>query len=196
MDRAEFADDEIVALLATGDERGLIALYDRYAPVVYSLIVTIVRRQDVAEELTQEVFLRAWRQASSFESDRGRVQSWLLAISHDVAIAEVRRGDRRPRHGSDGTDQSRSILEVSDRSRMREERVPGGMRRDAVLAMLAELSQDQRRILEMAYFEGLTQAEMAERTQIPLDIVKTMTHLALQRLHSRLRSRGAEADAL
>jgi RNA polymerase sigma-70 factor (ECF subfamily) len=196
MDRAGFADDEIVTLLATGDERGLIALYDRYAPVVYSLIVTIVRRQDVAEELTQEVFLRAWRQASSFESDRGRVQSWLLAISHDVAIAEVRRGDRRPRHDTDGTDQSRSILEVSDRSRMREERVPGGMRTDAVLAMLAELSQDQRRILEMAYFEGLTQAEMAERTRLPLDTIKTMTHLALQRLHSGLRAQGAEADAL
>lgn len=196
MDRAEFADDEIITLLATGDERGLIALYDRYGHIVYSLILSIVRCQDVAEELTQEVFLRAWRQASSLGSDRGRVKSWLLAIAHHLAIAEVRRGDGRPQQVTDGTNTSRSMLEVSDRSRIGEERMPGGMRRDAVLAALAELSQDQRRFLEMAYFEGLTQAEMAEWTQIPLDTIRTTTHHALQRLHCSLLSRGTEADVL
>ncbi len=143
MDSAEFADDEIITLLATGDERGLIALYDRYGGIVYSLIVTIVHHQDAAEELTQEVFLRAWRQAASLESDRGRVKSWLLGIAHHVAIAEVRRGDRRSQQVAGGTNRSSSMLEVSDCSSMSEDAVPGGMRRDAVLAALAELSQDQ-----------------------------------------------------
>jgi len=195
MDRAQ-SDDQIVALLTTRDERGLVTLYDRYGRLVYSLIVRIVRHEDVAAQMTQEVFLNAWRQASVRHPNSGHVASWLLAIAHRAAISEVRRDSPRPEQATHGPDPSGAMLTVSGNSPTDEERQLGGVRRETVLAALALLPQDQHQLLEMAYFEGLTQAQIAQRTGIPLDTIRTATYQALRHLHSSFLAEGAQADTL
>ncbi len=195
MDAEQTGDDQIVSWLATGDEQALSVLYDRYKVIVYSLIARIVQNRESAEELTQEVFLRVWRQASSFESDRGRLSSWLLAIAHNAAIDEVRRRNTRPQQASDRTDSSRSMLEVSDSSRTTEELALSGMSRATVLQALAALPVTQRQVLEMAYFGGLTQKEVSEDLNVPLGTIKTRTRLGLQRLRDGFVSRAETPDA-
>ncbi len=161
MDKAQ-SDDRIVALLAARDERGLVALYDRYGRLVYSLILRIVPRGDVAAQLTQEVFLRAWRQAGALDPDSGHLASWLLTIAHHEAIGEVRRGESQPQHTSQVSAEgelSRSMLAIADGARSDEEHSLGGMHRETVLSALKDLSPDQRQVVQLAYFEGLTQEQ-------------------------------------
>ncbi len=195
MERAQ-SDDRIVALLAARDERGLIALYDRYGRLVYSLIVRIVPGEDVAAQLTQEVFLRAWDQAGSLDPDSERLASWLLAIAHHEAISEVRRRESRPRHGASQDEPSRSMLAVSDNTRSDEEHSLGGMRRETVLAALEGLSRNQQQVLQLAYFEGLTQEQIAGRMVIPLEVVREATCQALRHIHASFLTGGPGADTL
>ena len=198
MERAQ-SDDRIVALLATRDERGLVALYDRYGRLVYSLIVRIVPGEDVAAQLTQEVFLRAWDQAGSLDPDSEHLASWLLAIAHHEAISEVRRGASRTQHTSQVSGQggpSSSMLVVSHSARSDEEHSLGGMRRETVLAALEGLSPDQQEVVQLAYFEGLTQDQMAERMLIPLEVVQEATCQALRHIHASFLTGGPGADTL
>ena len=186
MERAQ-SDDRIVALLAASDERGLVALYDRYGRLVYSLIVRIVPGEDVAARLTQEVFLRAWDQAGSLDPDSDHLASWLLSIAHHEAISEVRRGASRTQHTSQVSGQggpSSSMLAIADSARSDEEHSLGGMRRETVLSALRDLSPDQQRVLQLAYFEGLTQEQIAGRMVIPLEVVREATCQALRHIHA------------
>ena len=198
MERAQ-SDDRIVALLAARDERGLVALYDRYGRLVYSLIVRIVPGEDVAARLTQEVFLRARRQAGALEPESGHLASWLLAIAHHEAIAEIRRGTSRLQHTSRATaggGLSRSMLAISDSARSDEEHSLGGMRRETVLAALEGLTPDQRQVLQLAYFEGLTQEQIAERMPISLEEVREATCQALRQIHASFLTGGTGAATL
>ncbi len=196
MDSAQPDDRNIVVLLKNGDPHGLEVLYDRYVRVVFALIVQIVGNRQVAEELTQEVFLRVWRQVSSFDSDRGTFTAWVLAIAHNAAVDEIRRGKSRPKASHDRYEESRMLLEVSDQASGPEELVLGGIRRETVLEALAQLPEDQRKVLEMSYYEGLTQAEIAERMGIPLGTIKTRTRRALERLRARFLSEGGQGEIL
>lgn len=193
MDTAQ-SDRQIVTLLTERDERGLAALYDRHGGLVYSLILRIVRHEVAAERLTGEVFLRAWRQSPELDPDGVRLAPWLLAIAHRVAIGEVRRGTPPPERVHDRSDRPRAMQALSGRSPADEEPVPGGMRREAVRAALAEMPPDERRFLEMAYFEGLTHQQIAERTRIPLDIIRATTCRALRHLGSSLMPGGPRSD--
>ncbi len=195
MERAQ-SDDRIVAVLTARDERGLVALYGRYGRLVYSLVLRIVAREDVAAQLTQEVFLRAWRQAGSLEPDSDHLASWLLAIAHHEAISEVRRGESRPQPISEEGAPSRSMLAVSDNTRSDEEHSLGGMRRESVLTALDRLSPSQRQLLELTYFEGLTQEQIAERMLIPLKVVQEATCQALRHIQSSFLTGGPGADTL
>ncbi|HEV2123584.1 MAG TPA: sigma-70 family RNA polymerase sigma factor [Chloroflexota bacterium] len=198
MDRAQ-SDDQIVALLATRDERGLATLYDRYGRLVYSLILRIVPGEDVATRLTQEVFLRAWDQAGALEPDSEHLASWLLAIAHHEAISEVRWGESQRQHTSQVSaegERSRSMLAVSDNTRSDEEHSLGGMRRQSVLTALDRLSPSQRQLLELTYFEGLTQEQITERMLIPLKVVQEATCQALRHIHASFLTGGPGADTL
>jgi RNA polymerase sigma-70 factor (ECF subfamily) len=196
MDGVQPEDEELLARVGRGDESGLSVLYDRYARVVYSLVLRMVRNQQVAEELTQEVFLRVWQQAGTFHRERGRFASWIFGIAHHLAIDELRRRKARPKQVYDDPAASRSLIEIADRAPDPEELALGGIRREYIVEALSQLPQNQREVLEMSYFGGLTQSQIAERQGEPLGTIKTRTRLGLQRLRANLLAQGIQSDTL
>jgi RNA polymerase sigma-70 factor (ECF subfamily) len=170
-------DAELVVRLQRRDPQALAELYDRYGRLAYSLMVRIVRDGALAEDLVQETFLRVWNRAQSFDAQRGALGPWLLAVARNRAIDYLRSASGRERnalefeevdHPSLYTDMERDIL-ASDKARL-------------IRAALAKLAPNQREVIELAYFEGLTQSEMAERMGQPLGTVKTWVRTALKNL--------------
>jgi RNA polymerase sigma-70 factor, ECF subfamily len=170
-------DVELVERLQRRDPQALAELYDRYGRLAYSLIVRVVRDGALAEDLVQETFLRVWNRAQGFDAQRGALGPWLLAVARNRAIDYLRSASGRERnaleleevdHPSLYTDMERDIL-ASDKARM-------------IRAALEKLAPNQREVIELAYFEGLTQTEMAERMGQPLGTVKTWVRTALKNL--------------
>lgn len=170
-------DAELVARLQKRDAQALAELYDRYGRLVYSLIVRVVRDSALAEDLVQETFLRVWNRAQGFDGQRGALGPWLLAVARNRAIDYLRSAGGKERnameleevdHPSLYTDMERDIL-ASDKARQ-------------IRAAMEKLSPHQREVIELAYFEGLTQTEMAERMGQPLGTVKTWVRAALKNL--------------
>lgn len=177
----EPGDDQLIAAVARGDHPALLALYDRHGRVAYGLAYRILGEAGAAEEAVQDAFLRVWRRASTFDSARGVVRSWLLTIVHHCAIDVLRRRSSAPPVVA-GLDEVAERQAVPDAwsdvvSRLDQERV-----RSAV----ATLPGDQRRAIEMAYFDGLTHREIAERDGLPLGTVKGRLRLGLRRLYGML----------
>lgn len=196
MDGVQLEDDEILTRVGRGDEDGLSLLYDRYARVVYSLVLRMVQNRQVAEELTQEVFVRVWQQAGAFQKERGRFTSWMFGIAHNLAIDELRRRKARPHQVYDDPGAARSMLDVTDVTSAPEDQALNGIRREYVVEALSQLPESQREVLELSYFEGMTQSQIAERQGEPLGTIKTRTRLGLQRLRNNLLARGIQSDTL
>ncbi|MDQ3856270.1 MAG: sigma-70 family RNA polymerase sigma factor [Chloroflexota bacterium] len=196
MDRAQPADEDLIILAGKGDDSALELLYDRYSGPVFSLALRIVQNQQVAEELTQEVFLRIWRQAATYRRERGRFASWVFGITHHLAVDEIRRAQSRPQQVHDDPASSWSLLEVADSQPNPDQAVLSGLRRDQIVSALESLPGNQREVIELSYFRGLTQSEIAERTGEPLGTIKTRTRLALLRLRSTLLEQGLSPDAV
>jgi RNA polymerase sigma-70 factor (ECF subfamily) len=186
----ESEDVALVRRMAAGDEQALGALYDRWHPVVHGVVSRLLRQADDVEDVVEETFWQAWRQASRFDLARGAVQTWLLTIARSRALDRVRALRRRreePLEGDDGQPVIQPAVEgdpaldaeASERRRM-------------VMAALAGLPAEQREALELGYFGGLSQSEIAERTGQPLGTVKTRMRLALQKLRSQLQVLGSE----
>lgn len=185
---AEAVDDSLMERMALGDGRALELLYDRYHVLVYSVALRVVRDEMLAEDVVQEVFVRLWRRPQSYDPARGRFLSWLMSVTRNRAIDEVRRVTRRLRieeRRQDAAEQVRS----TDRLDAPELAAAIGDERREVRAALATLPEAQRRVLELAYFGGLTQSEIAALTDTPLGTVKTRTRLAMDRLRQRLGGR-------
>lgn len=182
----EAPDDMIlVGRLVDGDAAALEALYDRYNRVVYSFAIRMLSDASSAEELTQEVFLRLWRQSGSYQQGRGAFLTWLLSITHNMAIDEIRRRKRRPMIQSSGEDDQTLNMVPDQKSDVEGEAWLGSLQllvRDA----LKEIPEPQRRAIELAYFGGLTQREIADRLGEPLGTIKTRMRLGLLKLRDRL----------
>ena len=196
MDRAE-EDEQLIGRLAAGELAALDALYDRYAGVVFALVLRIVADRQVAEELLQETFLRAWQRADLFERARGRVPSWLLGIAHNLAIDELRRRRRRPQGVTPREREAseRELASVPDPGPEVAEEAWASLRRAQVAAALERLPPAQRRIIELAYFEGYSQSEIAARLGEPLGTVKTRMRLGLHKLRDLLQAEGLAVEA-
>ena len=177
-------DAELVARMVAGDAGALAELYDRYARPVYSYLHRICGDPRTAEELLQEVFFRAWRQAATFDGTRGAFVSWVMSIAHNMAIDEVRRVSRRPRPGTD--DPERVLSLIVDRDTPPEEMAWLGDLRRQMRSAVDAIPASQRDVIELAYFSGLTQREISERLGIPMGTVKTRTRLGLLKLRERL----------
>lgn len=175
---AHLSDEALPALVAGGDEAALAELYDRFGRVAYGLALRIVRDANLAEDAVQDAFLAAWRTAASFDPRRGKASTWLLTIVHRRAVDVVRREERRRAEPLDA--EPASVGEsADDTSELREQR-------QAVQAALAQLSPDQRQALELAYYGGLSQTELAERLGVPLGTVKSRMFTALAKLRDLL----------
>jgi RNA polymerase sigma-70 factor (ECF subfamily) len=184
----EPADETLLAGLAAGRLEALDTLYDRYRSMAYGIARRITADDALAEDVVQEAFLGAWRAADRYVTGKGSVRTWLLSIVHHRAIDAVRR--RRP---------VSELPAEQDGARTPEPlvlpdvwgEVAGNLDREAVRAALATLSDVQREALELAYFSGLTQVEIAERTGVPLGTVKGRVRLALVALRRALEPSGA-----
>lgn len=184
-DLHERPDDDLVRRMAEGDVEALEALYSRYARAVYSFAVRIVGDGLVAEEILQEAFTRAWQQAGRFELARGTFPSWLLSITHNLAIDEVRRRQRRPQR-ADMVDISDVLRGEVDEAASVEEAAEASELRQRIRAAIDTLPKPQRQVIELAYFEGLTQREIAAFLGEPLGTIKTRMRLAMQKLKDAL----------
>ena len=189
MDYAQLEDAALIALVAKRDEAALAALYDRYSRLVFSVAYRVVGQRQLAEEITLDAFQNVWQAAASFRQDRGRFATWLMSVARHRAIDELRRLGVRPEGSSVDLDQG--LADGPARSDSIEEIVSLDQRRVAVRRALAELPDAQRRALELAYFGGLTQQEIAERLGAPLGTIKTRMRMGMQKLRRALE----EAEA-
>ncbi len=178
-------DAALMASMATGETRALEALYDRYAALVFSVAYRILHDSQLAQDVAQEVFLRLWRQPTSFDPERGRFVSWLMSVTRNRALDELRRVTRRVRLEEQDEDPVRDLA-TADRMDDPALGVELSEQRSAVRAAMTRLPPEQRRAIELAYFGGLTQTEIAERTGDPLGTVKTRIRLGMQKLREAL----------
>ncbi len=159
------------------------ALYDRYRLILFGLILRIVHSQQEAEDVLQEVFLQVWRRASDFDETRGRPFTWLVTLARSRAIDRLRSLGSRERTAQEA---ARSVPDsISDAADDAVKSEQGEIVRDA----LRELPEEQRRTLLLAYFEGLTQSEIAERLNTPLGTVKTRMRSGMIKLRELLGER-------
>jgi RNA polymerase sigma-70 factor (ECF subfamily) len=178
-------DRDALARIAQGQLDALEELYERYRTVAYSIALRITSEPSAAEDVVQEAFLGAWRNAARYTEARATVRTWLLAIVHHRAIDAVRR--RRP------TAELPELDAVPPPAMWVPDvwgEVSGRLDQDTVRAALAELSEVQREALELAYFGGLTQQEIAIRTGTPLGTVKSRMRLGLLSLRRILTGQG------
>jgi RNA polymerase sigma-70 factor (ECF subfamily) len=175
-------DESLVGRLTQQDVRALDTLYGRYSRPVFSLALKILGDREIVEEVVQEVFLRLWTRAASFDPQRGKLLSWLLTITHHRAVDELRR--RRAQPEVDGLDEQLASAEepASDPS----ETYSHVEDKEAVQRALARLPEAQRRPIEMAYYGGLTQVEIAQTLKQPLGTIKTRMRLGMQKLRTLL----------
>jgi RNA polymerase sigma-70 factor (ECF subfamily) len=182
-------------LLAVGHQRhystlyaqALEVLYDRYSSVVFSFAYRLVADRQLAEEVLQEAFFRAWQQGKAFNSGRGTFITWLLSITHNLAIDEIRKRRRRPQKAeSEEPEAFLAMVADSGSGANVEDEVWLGALRDTISSALRELPAAQREAIELAYFQGLTQREIADRLGEPLGTVKTRMRLGMQKLRESL----------
>jgi RNA polymerase sigma factor (sigma-70 family) len=179
LDPALLSDEAILALVSRGDEAALGALYDRFGRPAYRLALKVLRDGSLAEDAVQDAFLMIWRTAGTYRPQRAKASTWVLTIVHRRAVDLVRREQRRR------TDVIDETLEIADDVRTDDEAATLEQRRH-VQAALTELRPDQREPIELAYYGGLSQSEIAKRLGVPLGTVKSRMFTGLAALRDLL----------
>jgi RNA polymerase sigma factor (sigma-70 family) len=170
----ERSDEELLEAIAAGDDDALGALYDRFGRLAYGMALRILGDQALAEDAVQEAFLAVWRSADGYRRERAKPATWILTLVHRRAVDLVRREDRRRAEPLDEPPEAAGAT-VPEEVDLRD-------RRAAVQTALRQLPEDQRQALELAYYGGYTQSELAERLGVPLGTIKSrmfagLTHL-------------------
>ena len=184
---AHLSDEALLALCSRADENALGELYDRYGRVAYGLALRIVRDRALAEDAVQEAFLAVWRSAGAFLAEQGKPSTWILTLVHRRAVDLVRREERRRAEPLDDTDQPTG--EATD------EEAWLRAQRQVVQEALRKLPPEQREAIELAYYGGFTQSELAERLGLPLGTIKSRMFTGLKRLRELLAESGLDVDA-
>jgi RNA polymerase sigma-70 factor (ECF subfamily) len=175
MPESLFDEAQLVKRLIAQDQTALSELYQQFSGLVYSIALRVVQNPAMAEEVTQDAFLKVWHQPSSWDAERGKFVSWLLTITRYTAIDRLRKEQRRP---------LQDAVELED---LRVGKI--GLMDDPVWqdgrllrSLLERLPQEQIQVVELAFFEGMSHSEMAEHLHLPLGTVKTRVRLGLQKL--------------
>lgn len=184
VDLSEARDRELIARVRSGDEDAFRGLFDRYAPTAMALARRVVRQSHLAEEIVQEAFMAVWRDPGAYDDERGSVKGWLMGMVHHRAVDLVRREEAHRRRAEAAIpeaieDQADHADEVVQRLGLPEEQ-------RLVRAALDALPDEQRQVLAMMYFDGLSQSQIAERTGTPLGTVKSRTLLGMRRMRDAL----------
>ena len=176
------ADHAALERMARGDHEALAELYDRHGRLVFSLALRVLRDQGDAEDVVQEVFSQAWRQASRYESTRGQVVAWLMNLARSRAIDRLRSRRARPETGANDVEADW----ILDHAPPIDEQLALSDQAERIRAAVEQLSLLQRVAIELAFYEGLTHVEIAERLELPLGTVKTRIRQGLSKLKERL----------
>ncbi len=184
VDYQELDDRQLIEGTASGDKSALEELYNRHSTAIFSLARYMLRQEALAEEATQEVFLNIWLRASSYNPERGAPRAWLMSVAHHKVI-DIIRGQRRTVVASDPKDyETLEVLPSAERGTAEEAEM--NIERARVRKALETLPDAQREVIVLAYFQGLSQSEIAARLNQPLGTVKTRVRLAMQKLRAEL----------
>ncbi len=180
-------DKDLVAGTADGDRSAFTELYRRYSTSAFGLALRILGERAMAEEVLQEVFLSVWRRATAYDPARGSVRSWLFAQIHHRAVDVVRREEAERRRSPINTepDHDDGVDDVIEEGWL-------SARREQVKRALNGLSAEQREVIDLAYFKGLTQTQVAKEAGVPLGTVKSRTLAAMRRLRDALHAAEVE----
>jgi RNA polymerase sigma-70 factor (ECF subfamily) len=175
-------DEDLVRRLKAREPKAMADLYDRYGRTAYSVISRVVRNPSMAEDLVQETFLRVWNRVNSFDGERGALGAWVMSVARNRAIDYLRSVDGRMAAGSVDLDRldRPGLFNDMDTSALTIDRA----RR--LKSAFEKLNSNQKLVIELAYYEGMSQTEMAERLKQPLGTVKTWTRSALKALRDEL----------
>jgi RNA polymerase sigma-70 factor (ECF subfamily) len=182
VDYTTLDDETLIGLIRHARTEALSALYDRYGRLVFGLALNSVGDRATAEEITQDVFLRVWQRAGQYRSDRGQVSTWLTGITRHRAIDQLRRDKARPAQPGAWAEAPPEAGQAAGP----EQSVALALERQQVHQALAALPEDQKQVLALAYFQGLTQSQIAAALDLPLGTVKTRIRLAMQKLRQAL----------
>jgi RNA polymerase sigma-70 factor (ECF subfamily) len=182
----QIPDQDLLSAVARHDEAALAAIYDRYKLILFSLIFRILHDRQEAEDVLQEVFIQVWRRAGDFNEARGRAFTWLVTLARSRAIDRLRALASRGRTISEAAAEAppETADAVADAQRSEQARLVRGA--------LGELPEEQKRALYLAYFEGLTQSEIAARLGDPLGTVKTRMRAGMIKMREVLTSKLAD----
>ena len=179
---AVYTDDQLISALRQGEGWAMTALYDRYARLVFSLSLRILNDRSAAEEAAQEVFVKVWKRAKDYDAARGKFSSWLSGIAHNHAIDELRRRRVRP----SASDDEDAMAEVVSNDLAPLDLALQSLEHQRIVDALQAIPAEQRKPIEMAYFEGYTQQEISDRLREPLGTIKTRMRLGMQKLKGLL----------
>jgi len=186
-DLAHLSDEALLSLVASSDDQALAELYDRFGGVAYGLALRILRDEALAQDAVQEAFLAVWRSADRFLAERAKASTWILTLVHRRTVDLVRREDRRR-----GEPLERAAEPVAPATT--EDEAAIGFERRVVQEALRQLTPEQREALELGYYGGLTQSELAERLDQPLGTIKSRMFTGLSRLRDLLAEAGLEGS--
>jgi RNA polymerase sigma-70 factor (ECF subfamily) len=179
----QIPDADLLRAVAQGDEESLAAIYDRYRTILFGLLFRILGNRAEAEDILQEVFVQVWQRARDFDENRGKAFTWLVTLARSRAIDRLRSLGSRSRTIEAATKESADAVADAVEDAINSER--GEVVREA----LKELPEEQRAALLMAYFDGFSQSEIAERTNTPLGTVKTRMRTGMTKLREVLAPR-------
>ncbi len=185
---AHLSDEALVALIARGDEGALAELYDRIGRIAYGLALRVLRNERHAEDAVQEAFLQVWRSAATFRAERAKASTWVLTLVHRRAVDLVRREERRQ---ADSLSDDTVVGNAPERT---EEAFWLRFERERVQTALRQLPDVQREALELAYYGGFSQSELAERLGVPLGTIKSRMFAGLARLRELLDDSAQEGS--
>ena len=181
----ELADDVLLQLVHLGNDSALGALYDRHGKVAYSLAYRILGDIPAAEDAVQEAFINIWRRAGSFSAARGTARTWIMAVVHHGSIDIGRR-----RRGLTPRELPIETVQLPEDPRDTWSEVANTLDRELLNGCLKQIPETQREVIQLAYFDGYTQREIAELKGIPLGTVKGRIRIGMQKLRSQLQEMG------
>lgn len=184
VDLSEARDRDLVRRVVEGDEEAFRGLFRRYSPSALALARRVVHQPFLAEEIVQEAFLALWRKPNGYDQQRGSVKAWLMGMVHHRAVDTVRREEAHRRRAEGSAAESPGPVEDPAMRVVEEIGLPE--ERKAVRAALEELPSEQRKVIELMYFGGLSQSKIAESLSLPLGTVKSRTLLGMRRLRAAL----------
>lgn len=184
MNKTKVDDVRLMRLIGQEQSGALHELYDRYNRLVFSVAFAIVGDRGIAEEITLDVFVQVWKRAGTYQPDRAKVSTWLIAITRNHSIDILRWQKSRPE--ADSLNWDAISLQNGPAAHTLEEHLELTMLRDRVREAISQLPHDQRETLIMAYFRGYTQSQIAEALGQPLGTIKTRIRLGMQKLRKLL----------